>query len=105
VSYFSDVDQTKAFQTAEEETVSAIKRVQVAVDQLRSAVHGLDVKGQFAETWKQAVTTFDATSQECKKNCDQLAAAVAAHGRNTEISNQAATDAYGTLAKNATGLV
>ena len=105
MSYFSDVDQTKAFQTAEDETLSAIRRVQAAVDHLSQAIHGLDVKGQFAETWKQAVTTFDTTSQECKKNCDQLAAAVAAHGRNTESSNQAAADAYGSLARSADGLV
>jgi uncharacterized protein YukE len=105
MSFFTDVSQTKAFQTAEEETVSAIRRVQSAVDTLTQAVHGLDIKGDFAEKWKAAVTTFDTTSQECKRNCDQLANAVAAHGRSTEASNQSAADAYGSMAKSANGLV
>jgi hypothetical protein len=105
MSFFSDVTQTKAFQTAEEETVSAIRRVQSAVDSLKEAVHGLDIKGDYAEKWKAAVTTFDTTSQECKRNCDQLALAVAAHGQRTESANQSASDAYGSMAKGAGGLV
>jgi uncharacterized protein YukE len=105
MGFFSDVDQTKAFQTAEQETVTAIRRVQKAVDTLSQAVHGLDVKGDFAEQWRTAVTTFDTTSQECKRNCDQLAQAVADHGRSTDTANQNAAQSYGTLAKGASGLV
>ena len=105
MGYFSDAHETRAFQTAEQETVTAIRQVQKAVDELSAAVHGLDVKGDFAEQWRTAVTTFDVTSQECKRNCDQLAAAVAAHGRSTEAANQSAADSYGAMARAATGLV
>jgi hypothetical protein len=105
MGFFSDVQHTQAFQTAEQETVTAIRRVQKAVDTLSQAVHGLDVKGEYADQWKLAVTTFDSTSQECKRNCDQLAEAVAAHGRATDTANQNAAQGYGALAKSATGLV
>jgi uncharacterized protein YukE len=105
MGFFSDVDQTKAFQTAEQETVAAIRRVQKAVDTLSQAIHGLDVKGDYADQWKTAVTTFDTTSQECKRNCDQLAEAVAAHGHSTDTANANAATGYGSLAKAATGLV
>jgi hypothetical protein len=105
MGYFSDVDQTKVFQTAEQETVTAIRHVQKAVDALSQAVHGLDVGGDFAQQWKTAVTTFDTTSQECKRNCDQLAEAVAAHGHSTDGANQNASAAYQQLGKAATGLV
>jgi uncharacterized protein YukE len=105
MGFFSDVTQTQAFQTAEQETVTAVRRVQRAVDTLTQAVHGLDVKGDFADQWKRAVTTFDATSQECKRNCDELAAAVAAHGRSTDTANQNAAQAYGSLAQGANGIV
>ena len=105
MGFFSDVDQTKAFQTAEQDTLTAIRRVQKAVDALSSAIHGLDVKGDYADTWKKATHTFDTTSQACKKNCDDLAAAVAAHGRSTDTANVNATQGYEGLAKAATGLV
>lgn len=105
MGFFSDVQETKAFQTTEEETVAAVRHVMRAVDNLSQAVHGLDVKGEFAEQWKTAVTTFDTTSQECKRNCEQLAAAVATHGRNTETANVNAAQSYGAMAKSASGLV
>jgi hypothetical protein len=105
MGFFSDVDETQAFQTAEQETITAITHVKRAVEALTQAVHGLDVKGDFANQWKTAVTTFDTTSAECKKNCDELAAAVAAHGRNTDSANQQAATAYGQMARAASGLV
>jgi hypothetical protein len=105
MGFFSDVDESKAFQTAEQETVTAIRRVQKAVDALRTAIHGLDVKGDYAEQWKTATVTFDTTSQECKKNCERLAQAVAEHGHSTDGANANAAQGYGQLAKAATGLV
>jgi uncharacterized protein YukE len=103
--HYADVVDTKAFKIAESDTLQAVRQVGKAVTQLTDAVHGLDVKGAFADTWKQAVTNFDRTSQECKRNVEQLAQAVATHGRNTDSANTAAAERYGQLAKAAEGLV
>jgi hypothetical protein len=103
--FFTDVADTKAFQHAERDTLDAVARVGKAVDALTQAVHGLDVKGEFADTWKRAVGTFDRTSQECKRNCEQLALAVATHGRNTDTANAGAAETYQRLAQAADGLV
>ena len=92
--HYADVVDTKAFKDAEGDTLQAVRRVGKAVTQLTEAVHGLDVKGEFADTWKQAVTNFDRTSQECKRNVEQLAQAVATHGRNTDSANTTAAEGY-----------
>src|SRR5262245_7746309 len=103
--HYADVVDTKAFKDAETDTLQAVDRVGKAVDQLTQAVHGLDVKGDFADTWKRAVSNFDRTSHECKRNVEQLAEAVATHGRNTDSANSGAAQRYGQLANAAEGLV
>jgi len=103
--HYSDVVDTKAFKDAEQDTLQAVGRVGKAVDALTQAVHGLDVKGEFADTWKRAVTNFDNTSRECKRNVEQLAAAVATHGGNTDRANTEAAEGYRGLASAAEGLV
>jgi hypothetical protein len=103
--HYADVVDTKAFQDAESDTLQAVRRVGKAVSQLTDAVHGLDVKGEFADTWKQAVTNFDRTSTECRHDVEQLAQAVATHGRTTDSANTAAAERYGRLANAADGLV
>jgi phage tail sheath gpL-like len=80
MGFFDDLDDADVLPTAEEQMVAAIRRVQVAVDGMSRAVHRLEVKGGVAERWMAAVTTFDTTSQECRRNCDRLAAALAARG-------------------------
>jgi uncharacterized protein YukE len=103
--HYSDVVDTKAFKDAESDTLQAVGRVGKAVDALTQAVHGLDVKGEFADTWKRAVTNFDRTSRECKRNVEQLAEAVATHGGNTDRANTEAAAGYRGLASAAEGLV
>lgn len=103
MSFFSDVVDTRAFATAEQDTLAAIRKVVSSVDHLVSAVHGLDVKGQFADQWHQATAAFDATTQECKRGCDRLAEAVLVHGQNTDRANTSAADAYRSLASAARG--
>jgi DNA-binding ferritin-like protein len=98
MSFFTDVVDTRAFQTAEQDTLQSINKVMGSVDHLVQAVHGLDVKGQFAEQWHAATSAFDTTTQECKKGCDRLAEAVRVHGQNTDRANQSAADAYQNLA-------
>ena len=105
MSYYTDVANIKAFEEAEADTLQAVGRVAKAVDALTRAVHGLDVSGEYAETWKRAVVTFERTSQQCKRNVEQLAAAVATHGRNTDTANTAAAESYQRMAKGADGLV
>jgi uncharacterized protein YukE len=105
MSFYSDVADTKAFQSAEADTLQAVHRVMQAVDAMTQAVHGLDVRGEFADTWKRAVTAFDTTSRECTRNCERLAEAVATHGRNTDQANTGAAEQYARLAQAATGLV
>lgn len=105
MSFYSDVADTKAFQTAEADTLQAVQRVIKAVDALTQAVHGLDVRGEFADTWRRAVSAFDATSRECSRNCEQLAVAVATHGQNTDQANTGAAEQYQQLARAATGLL
>jgi hypothetical protein len=105
MGFFSDVDETKAFKTAEEETITAVNRVKKAVEALSSAIHGLDVKGDYAKQWTTATTHFDTKTAECKKSCDLLAKAVADHGRSTDTANDTASQGYGNLARAAQGLV
>src|SRR5215204_3608521 len=101
--HYSDVADTKAFKDAETDTLQAVGQVGKAVDALTQAVHGLDVKGEFADTWMRAVTSFDRTSHDCKRNVEQLAQAVATHGRNTETANTSAAEGYRKLAAAADG--
>jgi uncharacterized protein YukE len=105
--HFADVVDTKAFRDAETDTLQAVRRVYKAVTNLTQAVHGLDVKGEFADTWKRAVTNFDRTSAECKRNVEDLAEAVRTHGGNTDQANTSAAEGYRKLAQAAegTGLV
>jgi uncharacterized protein YukE len=104
-SHYSDVADIRAFKDAETDTLDAVRRVGKAVDALTQAVHGLDVKGEFADTWKRAVGNFDRTSNECKRNVEHLAEAVATHGRNTDNANTGAAEQYRKLASGAEGLV
>jgi uncharacterized protein YukE len=103
--HFADVVDTKAFKDAEGDTLEAVRRVYKAVTNLTQAVHGLDVKGEFADTWKRAVTNFDRTSAECKRNVEDLAQAVATHGGNTDRANTQAAEGYRKLGRAAQGLV
>jgi hypothetical protein len=103
--HYADVVDTKAFTDAETDTLEAVRRVGKAVTQLTAAVHGLDVKGAFDDTWKQAVTNFDRTGQHCTRNVEQLAQAVATHGRSTDSANTGAAERYRQLANAADGLV
>ena len=105
MSFFSEVTESGAFSTAADDTVAAITRVSRAVDTLTQAVHGLDVRGDFAVAWRQAVTRFDETRLDCKRNCEQLAEAVRAHGQNTESANASAAEAFTRQARAAEGLV
>jgi uncharacterized protein YukE len=102
-NHYADVVDTKAFKDAESDTLQAVRRVSKAVANLTQAVHGLDVKGEFADTWKQAVTNFDRTSAQCKRNVEQLAEAVRTHGSNTDQANTSAAEGYRNLARAAEG--
>jgi uncharacterized protein YukE len=102
-NHYADVVDTKAFKDAESDTLQAVRRVYKAVTNLTQAVQGLDVKGEFADTWKQAVTNFDRTSADCKRNVEDLAQAVATHGRNTDSANTNAAEGYRKLAQAAQG--
>jgi hypothetical protein len=101
--HFADVVDTTAFKTAEADTMTAVARVARAVDQLSEVVHGLDVRGEFADTWKKAVASFTTICQESKRNSDELAHAIATHGSNTDKANAAAAEAYRRLGQAAEG--
>jgi hypothetical protein len=105
MGFFSDVDNSKAFQTAEEETNTAINHVKTAVQRLHDAVHGLDVKGDFATQWKAATVNFDESTTQCQTSCRNLAEAVRTHGQSTDTANANATQGYTNLARGASGLV
>ena len=105
MSFFSDVTDSAAFRTAADDTVAAVARVKRAVDVLTEAVHGLDVRGDFAVAWRQAISRFDETSLACKRDCEQLAEAVRAHGGGTDAASSQAADAFTHQAKAAEGLV
>jgi hypothetical protein len=102
-SHYADVADTKAFKTAETDTLNAVARVAKAVDSLTQVVNGLPVRGQFADAWKKAVGSFNTISQESKRNSDELAHAIATHGANTDMANVAAAEDYRRLHQAAEG--